>query len=230
MKTIRKPDSIAVDGPASSGKSTLAEKIARKLRYLYFDTGVMYRAVTYAAIEKGVPIEDEKGVVKIANAIDIDVKTASKKDGRKFDVIVDGQDVTWKIRAKEVEEQVSPVSAYAGVRQALTAQQRQIGARGRIVMAGRDIGTVVLPRAELKIFLVATPEVRARRRFLEKRKVGEKPSYEDILKGIQRRDLIDSNRKIAPLVPADDAIVINTDQLTIRQLVNRVMKLIEKKK
>jgi cytidylate kinase len=222
------PDRIAIDGPASSGKSTLAQMIAKKLGYLYFDTGVMYRAVTYAALEKGVPIDNEPAVVKIAEQIRIDILPASKKDGRKFDVRIDGKDATWKIREKAVEEYVSPVSTYDGVRKAMTAQQRQIGLRGRVVMAGRDIGTVVLPDADLKIFLQASPEVRARRRYLENKKLGKKSDYEEILHAIQKRDTIDSSRKIAPLVPAEDAILINTDHLSIRRLVSQVMGFIQR--
>jgi cytidylate kinase len=222
------PDRIAIDGPASSGKSTLAQMIAKKLGYLYFDTGVMYRAVTYAALEKGVPIDNEPAVVKIAEQIRIDILPASKKDGRKFDVRIDGKDATWKIREKAVEEYVSPVSTYDGVRKAMTAQQRQIGLRGRVVMAGRDIGTVVLPDADLKIFLQASPEVRARRRYLENKKLGKKSDYEEILNAIQKRDTIDSSRKIAPLVPAEDAILINTDHLSIRRLVSQVMGFIQR--
>ncbi len=227
MGKSKTPDRIAIDGPASSGKSTLAERIAKKLGYLYFDTGVMYRAVTYAALKKGISIQNEQAVVQIANQVKINILPASKKDGRKFDVFIDDEDATWRIREKVVEEQVSPVSAYAGVRKAMTAQQRQIGARGRVVMAGRDIGTVVLPDAGLKIFLEASPEVRARRRFIENQKLGKRSEYEEILQAIRRRDAFDSNRKIAPLVPARDAIIINTDHLTIRQLVNKTMKIIE---
>jgi CMP/dCMP kinase len=141
---------IAIDGPAGSGKSTLGEKLAKSLGYLYFDTGVMYRAVTLAALDKGVPVEDEQAISELTTQLQIDVRPASVQDGRAYDVLIDGQDVTWEIRRSEVEANVSVVSAYPAVRRSLAAAQRRIGLRGQVVMVGRDIGTVVLPEADLK--------------------------------------------------------------------------------
>jgi cytidylate kinase len=161
------PSVIAIDGPAASGKSTLARLLAEELGYLYFDTGVMYRAVTWIALQRNLVIEDEAAITSLAQSIPIDVRPPSKQDGRAYDVWVEGQDITWQIRRPEVDANVSPVSAYAGVRQALSAQQRRIGQRGRVVMVGRDIGTVVLPEAGLKIYLDASAEERARRRYKE---------------------------------------------------------------
>ncbi|MGD0707223.1 MAG: (d)CMP kinase, partial [Anaerolineaceae bacterium] len=152
----KQPNIIAIDGPAASGKSTLAQKLADKLGYLYLDTGVMYRAVTLAALEKGCNLADEAAVTALAESVAIDVRPASVNDGRIYDVWLDNEDVTWKIRRADVEANVSPVSAYKGVRQAMTQQQRQIGKRGKMVMAGSDIGTVVFPDAELKIYLDAS--------------------------------------------------------------------------
>jgi cytidylate kinase len=214
---------IAIDGPAASGKSTLAEKIAARLGYFYFDTGVMYRAVTFVALEKYSSVTDEKKVSSLAEEIKIDVQPPSVNDGRLVDVLVDGKDVTWKIRTPEVDRNVSRVSAYQGVRVALTDQQRRIGSRGNMVMVGRDIGTIVFPNARKKIYLDASPEERARRRFCEIQTRGEKTTYEEILFSIKRRDSIDSSRAVAPLKIAEDAFVINSDGKTIDQVVEEAM-------
>jgi cytidylate kinase len=143
------PEIIAIDGPAASGKSTLGARLAKYLDYLYFDTGVMYRAVTWLALQRGLEIGDEAGVTSVAEAVRIDVGPPSVEDGRSCDVRADGRDITWETRRPEVDANVSAVSAYAGVRAALTPQQRRVGLRGRVVMVGRDIGTVVLPEAGL---------------------------------------------------------------------------------
>jgi cytidylate kinase len=220
------PSIIAIDGPASSGKSTLGKLLADELGYLFFDTGVMYRAVTWAALQRSVPVEDEAAVVSLAERIEIDIQPASKNDGRNSDILVDGQDVTWEVRSPEVEKDVSLVSAYAGVRQALTAQQRRVGLRGQVVMVGRDIGTVVLPEAGLKIYLDASAEERARRRYLELTARGEQADYEEILDAMRKRDAFDSSRAHSPLRPADDSIHLNTDGLDARQVLKLVIELI----
>src|SRR5512143_1423520 len=190
-----KPTLIAIDGPAASGKSTIAAVLAQKLGYLYFDTGVMYRAATWAALDRGVAISDESAVTRLTESLQIDVKAPTAGDGRQYDVICDGVDVTWAIRSPEVDANVSPVSAYPGVRSALTAQQRRIGLRGNVVMVGRDIGTVVLPEAPLKIYLDASAEERARRRYREVQARGaQSQTYASILDNVKRRDTIDSGR------------------------------------
>jgi cytidylate kinase len=224
------PDTIAIDGPAAAGKSTVGELLAEKLGYLYFDTGVMYRAVTWAALQRGISIEDEDAVSKLAQEADIDVLPPTMDDGRQYTVQVDGQDVTWNLRTAQVDRHVSPVSAYRRVRQALTAQQRRIGQRGKVVMVGRDIGTVVLPEAPLKVYLDATVEERARRRCQENERRGQPCVYADILRDMQRRDMIDSSRTAAPLCAADDAVVIDTTDLSIAQVVQRIEQLIEGRK
>lgn len=216
------PNIIAIDGPAASGKSTLGKRLADALGYLFFDTGVMYRAVTWAALQRGIPIEDEVGVTRLAETVQIDVRPPSRQDGRACDVLVDGVDCTWETRRPEVDANVSPVSAYAGVRRALAAQQRRIGLRGRVVMVGRDIGTVVLPEADLKIYLDASPEERARRRYREILGRGEQADYEDILAGVRRRDQIDSTRAVAPLRPAEDAVILDSDRLDADEVFARV--------
>jgi len=221
------PNIIAIDGPAASGKSTIGERLAQEMNFLYFDTGVMYRAVTLAALESCLPINQEDELTLLAKKVRIDVLPPSQKDGRAYDVVMDDKDVTWGIRKPEVEANVSQVSTYAGVRDAMTLQQRRIANRGKVVMVGRDIGTVVCPQAELKIFLVASPAERARRRFTEAQQRGGSSSYEEILEAILKRDEIDSNRKVAPLKPAGDAVLVNTDDLSIEQVVARIKGLLE---
>ncbi|GAP17664.1 (d)CMP kinase [Levilinea saccharolytica] len=221
------PQTIAVDGPAASGKSTIAELLAQSLGYLYFDTGVMYRAVTLAALRQLQAVTDERAVTHLAETVHIDVREASQDDGRKSDVLLDGVDITWEIRAPEVDANVSVVSAYPGVRVAMTEQQRRIGKRGRVVMVGRDIGTVVLPDADLKVYMDASVEERARRRFDEVRQRGEAADYEAILASMRRRDEIDSTRKVAPLRPADDAVIVSTDGLSIEQVLEKIQALVK---
>ena len=204
---------IAIDGPAASGKSTLAFRLAQSLGYLYFDTGLMYRAVTWLALDHQLEIKNEAAITHLAEEIPIDVTGPSLADGRPCDVVVDGRDITWEIRKPEVEANVSVVSAYAGVRKALTLQQRRIGLRGRVVMVGRDIGTIVLPEADLKIYLDASAEERARRRYQEILGRGGQANYKDILAKVIERDHIDSTREIAPLKAAADAVILDSDQL-----------------
>jgi cytidylate kinase len=219
----QRPSIIAIDGPAASGKSTVGGLLAERLGYVYFDTGVMYRAVTWAALEQGVDIDDESGVTELARKLIIDVVRPTSNDGRQYTVLSDGRDVTWEIRRPEVDRRVSPVSAYPGVRSALTTQQRRIGSKGQIVMVGRDIGTVVFPNADLKIYLDASAEERARRRHEEMIGRGEPADYEAVLASVRRRDRIDSGRDVAPLRAADDAIVIDTTCLKISQVMARVI-------
>ena len=218
---------IAIDGPAASGKSTAGELLARRLGYLYFDTGVMYRAVTWAALSRGIPIENEVAVTMLAERLHIDVTPPTVGDGRQYTVLADGVDVTWAIRTPEVDANVSPVSAYSGVRRALVVQQRRVAAGGRVVMVGRDIGTVVLPDANLKLYLDASVEERARRRWQEAQARGEEADYEPVLASMRRRDEIDSNREVAPLCAAEDAVVLDTTDLSIEKALTEVMWLVE---
>lgn len=229
VKPLTPLSTIALDGPAASGKTTVGERLARNLNYLLFDTGVMYRAATLVALRTGTPIEDQAGVTALTERLMIDVQPPAPDapDGRLYTVLVDGQDVTHEIRSPEVDANVSRVSAYPGVRTALTEQQRRIGERGRIVMVGRDIGSVVLPRADLKIYLDASPQERARRRFLDCQARQEETSYDSVLAGVLRRDEIDSGREHAPLCAAEDAVVIDSTALTLAQVVARIAALIE---
>jgi cytidylate kinase len=218
---------IAIDGAAASGKSTIGSLLARRLGYTYFDTGVMYRAVTWAALQRGIPVDDEAAVTALAQALVIRVTPPTQDDARQYTVFADGQDVTWAIRQPAVDAVVSPISAYPGVRRALTEQQRHIAAGGCMVMVGRDIGTVVLPHADLKLFIRASIEERARRRYLERRARGEDVAYQTELASMRRRDEIDSQRAHAPLRPADDAVIIDTDGLSIDQVLARIESWVE---
>lgn len=222
------PNIIAIDGPAASGKSTLGLRLAQELGFLYFDTGVMYRALTWAVLAKGMNALNESGVSELANQIVIDVRQASVGDGRACDVLVDGLDVSWEIRTPQVEAHVSAVSAYPGVRSVMKDAQRLIGLRGNVVMVGRDIGTVVLPEAGLKIYLDASVEERARRRFTELQARGDPAGFETILAAMKKRDQIDSTRTVAPLRPAEDAIQINSDGMSVEQVLDKVRSLLPK--
>ncbi len=229
------PTVITIDGPAASGKSTIGYAVARALNYLLFDTGVMYRAVTRAALDRNVDVHDAEAVALLTETIDIDIAPPAdgEDDGRQSTVLVAGEDVTWRIRAPEVDQNVSLISAYPRVRQALSAKQRAIGQRyGRgqaekagIVMVGRDIGTVVLPEADLKIYMDASAEERARRRASEQESRGKPADYAQILTDIIARDRMDSERDYAPLCAAEDAKVIDTSKMTPDEVVGAVLAL-----
>jgi cytidylate kinase len=223
---LTRPSTIAIDGSAASGKSTVGASLARRLGYLYFDTGVMYRAVTWAVLARGINPAAVDPVGDLAENLLIEVKPNGPEDGRQYTVLADGQDITWQIRSPEVEAHVSRVSSYPRVRAALTAQQRRIAATGSIVMVGRDIGTVVLPEADLKIFLRASAEERARRRCQERVAQGKPADYEDILAAIVERDKQDLEKPISPMVPAPDAVIVNTDGLSIEDVLARLEQLV----
>jgi cytidylate kinase len=218
---------IAIDGPAASGKTTVAQRLAQRLGFLFFDTGVMYRAVTLASLRTGVSPDDEAAVVRLAEALRIDVRAPSVADGRLYDVVANEEDVTWAIRGEPVDRHVSQVSAYGGVRAAMTRLQRDIGLRGRVVMVGRDIGTVVLPEADLKLYLVASVDERARRRHRELIERGHPAELEAIRQAMAARDAYDSSRALAPLKPAPDAIILDTTDLTVEQVLERALALAE---
>ena len=220
---MSKAAAITIDGPAASGKSTVAERVANEIGYLYFDTGVMYRAVTLAAINKGIDPENEKEVTDLAERVKIDVRPPHKNDGRQYDVFLDGEDVTWDIRTPRVNQNVSLVSTYKGVRDAMTSQQRSIGLKKDVVMVGRDIGTIVLPEADIKIYLDASVEERAKRRFLEEQKRGVHVELDKLILSMKERDRIDSTREIAPLKPAEDAVILDTTEKTIEEVVADVL-------
>lgn len=214
---------VAIDGPAAAGKSTVGEQVAERLAAIYFDTGILYRALTYAALEQGIDPADEPGLAKLAAALDIAVRRPSVPDGRQSDVLLAGVDVTWELRSGAVDRAVSQVSAHPAVRHELLETQRRIAGKGRVVMVGRDIGTVVLPDADLKIFLIASVEERARRRYQQALGTPKAQELAQIRADLRRRDAIDSSRDVAPLRAADDAIVIDTDLLSIADVVDAVV-------
>jgi cytidylate kinase len=221
---MRLPRTIAIDGPAASGKSVLAERLADALGYFYFDTGLMYRAVTNRALALNVPIQNEPEITRLAG--DIEINVLPRSDEKECTVVVNGHDVTSQLYRPEVDRNVSVVSSYSGVRQAMTEQQRRIAARGEIIMAGRDIGTVVLPDAECKIFLTASVEARARRRMQDRLLRGQEVTLEQMREEIIRRDDFDSTRAVAPLRAADDAVWLDNTDLTIDETVKSAMAIL----
>lgn len=221
-----KPSTIAIDGPAASGKSTIGHHLAEWLGYLYLDTGVLYRAVTWAALEREIPMEHEARVNALAETLPIDVTPPTVDDGRQYTVKVGDEDVTWAIRTPAVDRNVSIVAAYPDVRTALTERMREIGARGDVVMVGRDIGTVVLPDADLKIYVEASVEVRAHRRLLERQAQGEDVTQEQMVEELRRRDAIDSGREAAPLRAAPDAVHFDNTNLNKEEMFRAVEALV----
>jgi cytidylate kinase len=232
------PRVIAIDGPAGSGKSTVGYGVAEALDFLYFDTGAMYRAVTWAAIERGIDLQDGAAVGQLAEDLEMDILPPNDvvKHGRNSVVLVDGKEVTADIRRPQVDQRVSVVSAHARVRVALSLHQKRVGMRyGQgeaekpgIVMVGRDIGTVIMPDAALKIFLDATAEERARRRHRELLSKGKEIPYTQVLADILSRDKFDSQRAISPLRPADDAVVIDTSNMGVEKVVATILALVVK--
>lgn len=210
---------IAIDGPAGSGKSTTARLVAQRLGYAYIDTGAMYRALTLKVIESGVDPNDENGIVKLAENTRIEILY---KNGD-FKVFLDGEDVTEKIRTPQVTSFVSLVSAHPRVREKMVEKQRELGKNGGVVMDGRDIGTVVFPKADLKIFMKADVKERAKRRQKEMENQGLHIELDELIKDIEERDKLDSTREVAPLKKAEDAIEIDTTNLTIEEQVELVL-------
>jgi CMP/dCMP kinase len=226
---MQRPRHIAIDGPAGSGKSTVGEQLARRLGYLYIDTGAMYRAVTWLALQEGVESNDGPVLARLAQHAGIAISHPHIDDGRQYTVTVHGHDVTWDIRNAAVTRVVSPVSAHPEVRAILIAQQREMAQQvDGIIMVGRDIGAVVLPDADLKIYLTASLQERARRRHTELvERLGEHnptlPTMEEVLADIQRRDEIDHDN----MRPAEDAIVIVTDNLSVPQVLEVICSYLE---
>lgn len=221
-----RPRTIAIDGPAGAGKSTIGALVAERLGYLFLDTGAMYRAVALAALDQGVDPDDAVALAGLAREARVAIGPPTVRDGRAYTVLLDGKDVTWDIRDARIDRVVSQVARVPGVRDAMLEQQRSLAARGRVVMVGRDIGTVVLPDAERKIFLTASAAERARRREEELAARGERRPRQELLHEILRRDQLDSERAVAPLRAADDAIVVETDGHSVGQALDRVLSVI----
>lgn len=216
---------VAIDGPAGAGKSTVARGVAERLGYLYIDTGAMYRAVAWRVIQEGIAISDHPKIAALANRLDIHFE----KIGEDQHILADGEDVTQAIRTPEATRLSSPVSAIKGVRKRLVDLQRKMGEQGGIVMEGRDIGTVVFPNADVKVFLTASATERARRRTEELRAKGIEADMEQIAAEIAERDLRDSSRTHAPLKQAPDAVLIETDPLTLDQVIDAVVAVHDEK-
>ncbi|WP_062046772.1 (d)CMP kinase [Bacillus sp. JCM 19034] len=212
---------IAIDGPAGAGKSTVAKLVAEKLSFVYIDTGAMYRSLTYAALQENVNINDGALLSHLLSEKEIELKNG--KQGTI--VLLNGEDVTEEIRSASITANVSVVSQHKEVRNDMVERQRQLAKKGHAVLDGRDIGTYVLPHAELKVFLTATVEERAKRRYEELINKGEQVHFKQLIHDISKRDEMDSNREIAPLKKAIDAIELDTTSLTIDQVVNRITDL-----
>lgn len=220
---------IAIDGPAAAGKSTVARELADTLGILLFDTGALYRAVTLAALRSNTDLADEEALASLARDRTIELRPATVEDGRLVDVLLDGEDVTWAIRAPEIDANVSRVSAYPAVRTALLDMQRKIADGRQVVMVGRDIGTVVTPEAGTKIYLDASVEERARRRYHDMRNQGEDLDYVSVLDDLRERDYKDATRATAPLRAADDAIRIKTDGLSVDEVVLQIERIVRER-
>lgn len=226
------PPAIAVDGPAASGKTVVGRRLAQLLGYRFLDTGAMYRAVTLLALEQSIALDDAEALTRIAKEMDFHTIEPAAVDreqgGDSPRVLVNGRNVTSDVRSPRVDRAVSQVSQVPGVRYALVRLQQEIGRQGSVVMVGRDIGTVVLPDAKLKVFLEASAAVRARRRYEEMAQHGVATRYADVLADLRHRDKIDSERAISPLVPAVDAQTVNTDSSTIDEVVETLWRLTAK--
>jgi CMP/dCMP kinase len=221
----KKKISIAIDGPAGSGKSTIAKEVALKFGYIYIDTGAMYRAITLKAIRNSIPLTDSISLTGLAENTSIVLEYELIEPGFQLHVIMDGTDISEEIRSLEVTHNVSVVAAIAGVREAMVNLQRNMGKNGGVVMDGRDIGTVVLPKAELKIFLTASVKERSRRRWSELKEKGIVVDLQELEEQIRQRDLYDSHREISPLRQAKQAILLDTTHLDIGQVVAKVIEL-----
>ncbi len=210
---------IAIDGPVGSGKTAVGRMLAARLGHMFLDTGVMYRAITYLALQKNLSLNDSEALTLLASKADMELVGDPGEESR---VIVNTGDVTNNLRSPEVDRSVSAVSAVPGVRGVLVRLQREAAAKGQIVMVGRDIGTVVMSGAGLKIYLDASVEVRARRRHDQLQESGSDISYQTVLNDLRRRDELDSTRDVAPLKPASDAVILPTDDLELEGVVDRL--------
>ncbi|HDR7513334.1 (d)CMP kinase [Bacillus mobilis] len=214
--------SIAIDGPAAAGKSTVAKVVAKKLSYVYIDTGAMYRAITYAALEQKVDIENEVQLMEVVKNVNIEFQQGENTQL----VFLNGQDVSEVIRTPDVTNRVSIVAKHRLVREEMVRRQQELAEKGGVVMDGRDIGTHVLPDAEVKIFMLASVEERAERRHLENMDKGFDSNLEQLKEEIAQRDKLDSEREVSPLKKADDALELDTTSLSIEEVVQKIMSIV----
>ena len=220
------PLNVAMDGPVGAGKSTIADEVARRLGILHLDTGAMYRALGLAAIRQGIDMQDEDAVTALCRQADITVRY---EDGGQR-TLVDGEDVTAHLRTQEVSMAASTVSRYRGVRQAMVALQQKLAATTDMLVDGRDIGTVVLPQATIKIYLTASAEERARRRWVQLQEKGAADTFEQVLEELRQRDWQDMHREVDPLRQAEDAVLVDSTGLQFEQTVEKILSLVEAKR
>ncbi len=214
---------IAIDGPAGAGKSSISKVVANELGYLYIDTGAMYRGVTWAVLDSHVNVNNQKDVESLLPSLDLTLEPTANA----CKVFVKGQDVTDLIRQQQINENVSTIASYKGVREYLVERQQAMAAVGGVILDGRDIGSVVLPKAELKIYLTASVDARAKRRWLEVQGTSNEQSLEDIKKNVESRDEMDKNREESPLVCVDDAVVVDSSDMNFDETVAYMLKLIQ---
>ncbi len=215
---------VAIDGPAGAGKSTIAKILAKKVNFIYIDTGALYRTITLSVLRNKISVDDIESIGGILKNLKISLKFINGEQR----VFIDNEDVSDFIRTEEISLNTSKIASIPIVREYLLNFQRDFAQKNNVIMDGRDIGTVVLPNAQLKIFLTASPEIRAERRFNQLAESGQNEKYEDILQKVKQRDYEDSHRKIAPLVPAKDAVILDTSNDTLEQSVERLAELIKK--
>lgn len=216
------PKTITIDGPVAAGKSTVGRAVSEKLNYLMVDTGFFYRAVTFLALREGIDTKDNTRTGNIARTLIIKLEP---EEGQTR-IIANGDDITYNLRTPQVDKNVATISANQTVREALTPQMRKIAADHKVIMIGRDIGTVVLPDADLKLWLDATPEERAKRRCLEMENRGKPLPYNEVFEDILKRDKLDSERQSAPMKIPENAVIINTNNMTIPQVIDKVLEVI----
>jgi cytidylate kinase len=221
------PNTIAIDGPAGSGKSTVSFAVAQRIGYLFVDTGAFYRAITLLALEQHLDLQDSAQLVLLAQQVHLDMTPDLADDGRQYTLLADGRDITSAIHSPEVDACVSIIAANPGVRAAILDAQRALAARGKVIMAGRDIGTVVLPGADLKIYIDASLEKRAARRYDQRVRNGESADLNAIREGLAGRDAIDSGRDVAPLLRTPDAVYLDTSDLTLEQAVEATYQIVQ---
>ena len=216
---------IAIDGPAGAGKSSISKVVANELGYLYIDTGAMYRGVTWAVLDSHVDVKNQKDVESLLPSLDLTLEPTANA----CKVFVKGQDVTNLIRQQQINENVSTIASYKGVREYLVERQQAMAAVGGVILDGRDIGSVVLPKAELKLYLTASVDARAKRRWLEVQGTSNEQSLEDIKKNVESRDEMDKNRDESPLVCVEDAIVVDSSNMTFDETVEHILHLVQER-
>ncbi len=221
----RKQPIVAIDGPVGVGKSTVARELARRMGYLYIDTGAMYRAITLKAMRKGIDLNNKDAVTEMLDKTKLDLE---RRDGNPF-IYCDGEDVSEEIRLPEVSAATSAIADNEKVRERLVAMQQEMGKNGGVVMEGRDISTVVFPDAEIKLFMVADPKIRAQRRYEELRSRGKNVTYEETLDALMERDNRDQSRKVGALAVSKDAIVVDTSRMTLEQVIEHLIELAKSK-